>query len=292
MADDELPELPEGMEHLPGDYRYESLARGVPVGSGAVLYVKGMRGGVRALARPGLSVVFGRNPDDVQVLVGADDVNVSRRQGVVRFDKGVWSLSNLGRRNLVLPRDRHLFTESTAFPLPAGYTPVFIPTLRNRTHLVELYVSTGRGAPAPLSGLPTPEPRRWALTERQLLAAVATAQEYLGDKEHPEPWGRQEVAVLLDEVDPETGWTKQKVGRALDELREHIAAKLGSGSGLTQDDVSGSTSRLKHNLLIELISTRSIRPTDLDRLDPPVRERRPAGPPRSGRPRPRPAAGT
>ncbi|MBE1877668.1 FHA domain-containing protein [Myceligenerans pegani] len=244
-----------------------SLAHGVADRDPGTLYVLSFGGGVKHPPQPGVEVTFGREKPAVQVLVGGDDRSVSRRHGVLRYDDGAWWLRNSGRRNLQLPGTTQLFHESAPYPLTPGYTPVFIRTSASRTHLVEIYVSDGTGnGPRPVYGEPTFDGQTWALSPAEKLAVVATAQPYLLYERHPEPWSREAVAALLRDVDRGERWSKSKVGRIVDGVRERLSSK--GVPGLTAAEVGSPVgNRLKHNLVVELMASRTIVPPDLDLLD-------------------------
>ncbi|PUB24946.1 FHA domain-containing protein [Promicromonospora sp. AC04] len=244
-----------------------SLAHGVPDHVPGTLYARSLSGGVRLRPRPDRKVTFGRNKPEVQVCVGGDDQNVSRKHGTVTFHDGAWWLRNIGRRNLQLPGTQQLFTESDPYPLAPGYTPVFIRTAGNRSHLVEIYVSDGTGqGPVSAHGAPTFEGHQWLLDRREKLALIATAQPYLLHEDHPEPWSREAVANLLDEIDPTGGWTVPVVGHTVDRVRKRLAKN--GVPGLLQDEVGQrGGSRLKHNLIMELLASRTLVPPDLAILD-------------------------
>ncbi|GAA1868240.1 FHA domain-containing protein [Myceligenerans crystallogenes] len=255
----------DGLETLPGDLG--SLAHGVPDRIAGTLYVKSFAGGVRQRPRPGAELTFGREKPKVGVLVGGDDRNVSRTHGILRYDSGHWWLRNNGRRNLQLPGTTQLFTESEPYPLQPGYTPVFIRTAPRCTYLVEIFVTDGTGqGPRPVYGDPTFEGHSWPLHPVERLALVATAQPYLLHEEHPEPWARDAVATLLAEVDPAGNWNRSKVGRVVDGVRERLA-KAGVKGLLAQEVGQPVGNRLKHNLIVELMASRSIVPPDLELLD-------------------------
>jgi hypothetical protein len=255
----------DGVEQLP--VTQGSLAHGVPDHVPGTLYARSLSGGVRLRPRPERQVTFGRNKPEVQVCVGGDDQNVSRKHGTVTFHDGTWWLRNIGRRNLQLPETRQLFTESDPHPLDPGYTPVFIRTAGNRSHLVEIYVSDGTGrGPVSAHGAPTFEGHQWLLDYRERLVLVATAQPYLMQEDHPEPWPREAVANLLDEIDPTGGWTKSVVGHTIDRVRERLGKK--GVAGVTQEKGSPPAgNRFKHNLIVELLASRTLVPPDLAILD-------------------------
>lgn len=250
-----------GLDHLPAGQ--ESLARGVDDRAEGTIYVRTVSTAVRLRPTPKVELTFGRNKDDVQVCVGADDRNVSRVQGSLSYEGGHWWLRNLGHRNLLLPDSHQLFSESDPHLVPTGYTPVFIRTVERRTHLLEIFVSDGTAhGLRPVYAEPTFLGRQWLLSRNEKLALVATAQPYLMHEANPEPWARDAVANLLNEVDTKERWSRSKVGREVDRVRKRLA-DTGVG-GLTEDEVGHPVgNKLKHNLIVELMASRSLIPPDI-----------------------------
>ena len=254
----------EGLEPLPP--QHASLAFGVTETTPGTIYVLSVSGGIRFRPKEDRTVLFGRNRPEVHVCVGEDDRRVSRSQGQVTRHGGHWWLHNTGHLPLQLPGMRMLFSEDEPFPLNAGYTPVFISGAPRRRHLMELYVAGDDGR------LPRPEPeaatlkdRPWRLGESERLALVALAERYLLHEAYPQPLAWRQAADRLCEVQPDVGWTHRKVEHTVVAVRRRVSR---SGvPGLTREEVGepvGNT--LNHNLIIELLNSRTIAPPDLGLL--------------------------
>lgn len=231
-----------------------------------MLYVRTVTRNVRLRPVQGATLLFGRNDEEVHLCIGGDDRNVSRVQGSLTFTDGIWWLRNLGRRSLHLPRSLELFAGGDPFPLPMGYTAVLLRTSEERVHALEFYLSDWTGKRLRAEPIAPTVGRQWDLSENERLAIVATAQSHLSFEESPEPWSREAVAKLLGELYPERRWSKQIVGRRVDDVRLRLSAK--GVKGLTAEEVGHPVgNRLKHNLIRELMSSGTISPADLERLE-------------------------
>ena len=112
------------------------------------LQVRALGAWVQRSPDPKRTVVFGRSRDDVHLVVGGDDLRVSRRQGVLSYRDGRWWISNVGRPPIRMA-DRLLFTDEEPVPLPTCFTPLVVQGSPGREHLVEVHVSDGAcGRPA------------------------------------------------------------------------------------------------------------------------------------------------
>src|SRR5690606_27007139 len=158
-----------------------SLALGVPSSSEpGKLYALSLAGGIAIGPKEGRTILFGRNRPDVHVCVGEDDRKVSRQQGTITYDDGVWWLANTGKLPLRLPGSRLLFRDEEPVPLTDGYTPMFLRGTGRREHLLELYVTGAEGRrPTSRHGDATELPRIWRLSDDERLALVVLGQRYL-----------------------------------------------------------------------------------------------------------------
>jgi hypothetical protein len=243
-----------------------SLARGVPDAAPGTLFVLTGRGGIRVAPRPRFPVMFGRNEPEVHVCVGEDDPRVSRRHGLLQFERERWTLRNTGGLPIRLPGSQLLLSGHEE-PLGAVYTPLFIRTEPGREHLVEIRVAgrptAGASATADES---TTAPPVWQLTDRERLALVSLGQRYLRHEGHPAPESWNGVAAELAEIDPEAGWTAKRAEWVVVGVRKRLAEA--GVRGLTREEVGepvGNT--LNHNLLLELLVSTTLVPPDLRLLD-------------------------
>ena len=243
-----------------------SLARGVPDATPGTLFVLGGRGGIRVEPRPRFPVVFGRNEPDVHVCVGEGDPRVSRRHGVLHYDRDRWTLRNTGSLPIRLPGSSLLLAGHEE-PLGAVYTPLFIRTGPDREHLVEVRVA-GRPVTADDAAPQdaTAAPPVWQLTDDERLALVSLGQHYLRHEAHarPETWGG--VAAELAELRPDAGWTAKRAEWAVVGVRKRLAAA--GVRGLTREEVGEPVGNaLNHNLVTELLVSTTLVPPDLRLLE-------------------------
>lgn len=245
-----------------------SLARGTPEAAPepGTLYVLTAYGGVRVDPRPGFPVLFGRNEPDVHVVVGKDDRRVSRRHGVMEYERDRWTLRNDGSVPIRLPGGTLLLSGHHE-PLGAVYTPLFIRTEPGREHLMEVRV-VGRATP---DGSAAPDeltvaPAAWRLSDRERLALVVLGQRYLRHEAYPQPESWAGVAAELAELEPDAGWTAKRAEWLVVGVRKRLADA--GVRGLTREEVGepvGNT--LNHNLVLELLVSTTLVPPDLRLLE-------------------------
>jgi hypothetical protein len=230
------------------------------------LIARGIDSGITVGPREGRTVLFGRQADEVHVCVGADDQGVSRKHGVLSYERGQWHVRNTGRRPLHLPSG-DLFPGVEPVPLAEGYTPLFVHGSGERRHLLELYVVGADGAgPRALHDHETHQPTAWPLTDAERLAVTVLGQRYLRNEPNPQPLTRHEAASELQAIDPNGGWTHKKVERTVAEVRNRLSAR--GIAGLRASEVpSPIGNQLNDNLLRELLRTGTLEPADLTRLD-------------------------
>ena len=115
-------------------------------------------------------VVFGRSLDDVHLVVGGDDLRVSRRQGVLSYRDGRWWISNVGRPPIRMA-DRLPFTDEEPLALPSCFTPLVVQGSPGREHLVEVHMSDGACGHRPGSDQPTRATTPWPLSPEERMRA-------------------------------------------------------------------------------------------------------------------------
>ncbi|GGM30738.1 hypothetical protein ACFQBY_13015 [Promicromonospora citrea] len=253
--------LREGAEQL--SPQHASLAFGVPRSDPGTIYALSVTGGVRFTAREERTVVFGRNRPDVHVCVGEDDLRISRNQGTVTYRSGRWWLANTGHRALQLPRSMTLFPEDDPYPVEPGYTPVFVNGTARRRHLLELYVADDDGRlPRPAPDAETLRDKPWKLRADERLALVSLAQKYLLHEAYPQPCTWQQVAQDLVALQPGEPWTAKRVEHLVSGVRKRLSRA--GVPGLTREEVGEPVGNmLNHNLVTELLQTRTLVPPDV-----------------------------
>ncbi|MFE7503764.1 hypothetical protein [Promicromonospora sp. NPDC057488] len=246
---------------------HASLAFGVPDSAPGTIYALSVSGGVRLSAGEERAVVFGRNRPDVDVCVGEDDLRISRSQGAVTYRAGLWWLTNTGHRALQLPHSLMLFPEDDPHPVDPGYTPVFVSGTARRQHLLELYVTGDDGRrPRPAPNSATLRDKPWALSSDERLALVSLAQKYLLHEAYPQPCTWQQVAADLSGMQPSQQWTSKRAEHLVAGVRRRLSR--GGVPGLTREEVGEPVGNmLNHNLVMELLQTRTLVPPDLLLLD-------------------------
>lgn len=220
--------------------------------------------------REGLQLSFGRNRPDVDICIGADDLQVSRVHGTVTYRRGQWWLDCTGRAPIRLRDGVLLYRDAEPVPLPAGYTRLLLRGSRGRDHVLELYVAGPSGGRPPLRpSAETEEPRRWRLTRDERLVLVALGQRYLLHDPSPQPLSRQQAASELAELDPDGRWTLKKVEHLVADVRYRLSS---SGvAGLRRDEVGDPVGlTLVANLLREITDSTTLTPKDLELLEPQV----------------------
>lgn len=251
----------EGLEPLPPSHA--SLAFGVPESAPGTIYALSVSGGVRFRPKEDREILFGRNRPDVHVCVGEDDRRVSRCHGRLSRRGGHWWLANTGHLPLQLPDSRMLSLEDEPFPLQTGYTPVFIRGTARRRHLVELYVADADGRlPMPAPDAATLKDRPWKLDTAERLALVCLAQRYLMHEAYPQPGSWKQVADELTRLEVAGTWRPKKVEHLVAGVRRRLSAA--GVPGLTREEVGEPVGNmLNHNLILELLHTRTLVPPDL-----------------------------
>lgn len=160
-----------------------------------------------------------------------------------------------------------LFPEDDPFPLEPGYTPVFVSGAARRRHLMELYVTGDDGClprPVPDESALTDKP--WKLGDAERLALVALAQRYLLHEAYPQPLAWRQAAERLTGLRPGAGWTHRKVEHLVAAVRRRLSRA--GVPGLTRDEVGEPVGNmLNHNLIVELLHSRTLVPPDLRLLD-------------------------
>jgi hypothetical protein len=230
------------------------------------LYVRALGASVQRSAAPGRTVVFGRNLDEVHLVVGGDDLRVSRRQGLIDYRDGRWWVSNLGRPPIRMA-DRLLFTDEEPVPLPTCFTPLVVQGSPGREHLVEVHVSDGMCGHRPGPDQPTRGATPWALSPEERIVLIVLGQRYLYQDPLPQPLTWQATTAQLAELQPERQWRQRRVENLVLAVRQRLSAK--GVPGLTREEVGepvGNT--LNHNLLVELLRSTTLRPADVAELDP------------------------
>lgn len=214
----------------------------------------------------GRTVAFGRNEDEVQLVVGGDDPWVSRRQGVLTWSDGRWWVRNVGKLPIRIG-DQLLFTDEEPVPLSTGFTPLFVHGTPGREHLVEVFVSDGAQGRRRWADEATKGPVTWPLSPDERIALVVLGQRYLYQEPHPQPLTWQATAAQLTELQPDRAWRQRRVEELVLAVRKRLSA--GGVAGLTREEVGepvGNT--LNHNLLVELLRSTTLRPVDVEVLDP------------------------
>ena len=163
--------------------------------------------------QPGRTVVFGRNEDDVQLVVGSDDLRVSRRHGILTYQDGRWWVRNLGRLPIQMADNRLLFTDEEPVPLPTCFTPLVVQGSPGREHLVEVHVSDGACGHRPWADEATRGPATWPLSPDERIALIVLGQRYLYQEPHPQPLTWQATTAQLAELQPDRQWRQGRVER-------------------------------------------------------------------------------
>jgi hypothetical protein len=216
--------------------------------------------------REGRVIRFGRDPDQVNLCLGIDDLRVSRRQGELTFRERRWWLHNVGKPCIRLP-DRELFTGEEPVPLPIGHTPMFVSGSGNREHLLEVHVTGQDGHRSSVKpGDTTREHSIWPLSDAERLTMIVLGQRYLMHERGAQPLPWRLVVEQLTELAPDTAWRIKKVEHLVGRVRSRLSDA--GVAGLRRTEVSepiGNT--LNHNLIRELIRSGTVVPADLGRLD-------------------------
>lgn len=263
----------------------QSLAFGVPPSSPRTIHALALSSEASFPPRDDRTMLFGRNKPEVHVCVGERDPEVSRLHGRAVFHDARWWVANTGKRPIRLGSMRYLFPGDEEFPLPDGYTPLFVVgsvaserPLERREHLLEMYVTGSDGGQPPAKHAEvTRPPRTWRLDPDERLALLILSQQYLYYHFHPQPLSYRQTAEQLAGLQPAVKWTPKKVEWLVKAVRDRLS---GAGvRGLTRDDVCGAQGLTKaeaavpignvlnENLIRELMMSTTLVPRDLALLD-------------------------
>ncbi|OLF15120.1 hypothetical protein BU204_23470 [Actinophytocola xanthii] len=221
-----------------------------------------VHGGFRMARREGATLLFGRHVSNVQVAFGVDDRRVSRLQGEVVCRDGQWWLRNRGR-NPIRADSRFLLPGDEWGPLPIGPAQVFVTGEEGRQHMLALHVASQGDYRRHLDpDHATSPPRAWPLDQKERLVLVVVFQRYLRGDVLPRPLPRRRAAEQLMALDATGEWTPKQVEHVMSALRERLSSA--GVYGLTLEDAETlSPDRLQHNLITELMSSATLRRTDL-----------------------------
>ncbi|AUI61038.1 hypothetical protein [Amycolatopsis sp. BJA-103] len=245
-----------------------SLAHGVPPAEAGTIFASTVSGRSSMPPKEGRQLLFGRNRDDMHVCLGEDDTLISRHQGTLVHEDGVWCVRNEGKLPLRLPRSRRLFKGDEPAALPDGYTALFIHGSGGREHLLEIFVvGDDSPPPPPLTDEVTKSPSVWRLTTAERTVLVALAQRFLHQEAYPQPLSWRQIAEQLAELEPDRNWSSKKVEHIVVKVRGRLA---GAGvPGLTKDEVGEPVGNaLNIHLIDELLQTATLVPPDLALLEP------------------------
>lgn len=262
----------------------QSLAFGVPPSPPRSIHALALSSEASFPPKDERTMLFGRNKPEVHVCVGERDPEVSRLHGKAVFHGERWWVTNTGKRPIRLGAMRYLFPGDEEFPLPEGYTPLFVVgsatperPLERREHLLEMYVTGRDGAQPPARHAePTRPPRAWRLEPDERLALLILSQQYLYYHFHPQPLSYRQTAEQLADLQPEAKWTPKKIEWLVKAVRDRLS---GSGvRGLTRNDVVGVQltkeeaavpigNILNENLIKELMLSTTLVPRDLALLE-------------------------
>ncbi len=245
---------------------HRSLAYGVSSREAKTIYALAVSGGIALPPGDDHQVFFGRNRPEVDVCVGEDDQEVSRKHGMIAHRRGLWWVGNIGKRPIRLA-GRYLFPGEEEIPLEEGYTPMFVGGSRNREHLMELYVTGDDGTrPAARHRDDTWKPTIWNLEPEEKLALIVLGQKYLLHDFYPQPLSYRETAKYLADLQADAGWTEKVVEHHVANVRKRLSRN--NVRGLTQREVGKPVgSKLNENLLRELLLSTTLVPRDLALLD-------------------------
>lgn len=248
-----------------------TLSHGVPPAPPGTIFALGADGGYAVPPR-NFTLYFGRAADDVHVTIGAGDPHVSRVHGTLtcHVDSRQWWLRNQGRLPIQLPYEKVLLSEQE-MPVPAGYTRLMIGAPWRRPHLLEIHVVGVRDLPGPEAGPAdvTEPPDAERLTKRERLVLTALAQRYLRQDAYPQPVSWQQVADDLNRALPETAWTGKIAAHVVAAVRGRLSRGAHPVPGLLREDDIGEPlgNTLNHNLILHLLKTVTLMPSDLRLLD-------------------------
>src|SRR5580765_6367197 len=177
------------------------------------LFARAIGDSVRMGPKDGRVLVFGRNRPEVHLCIGEDDLSISRRHGTLTCHGSQWWLRNTGVLGIHVGETRLVTPDDAPFPLTPGFTSLTIEGRNGRLHLIEVQVyggDTSGGSGSPRYGDKTLPVRAWMLDDDERLVIVAMAQDYLRSAPDPRPRSWQQVASLLQDIDPARSWTEKK----------------------------------------------------------------------------------
>lgn len=231
------------------------------------MYVSALTGGISVPPDTQETVWFGRNRLDVDVCLGEDDIQVSRRHGTLFYYDDQWWVRNIGRSPIRIG-NQDLFPGGY-FELSTGYSSIFIRGSGRRWHLLEVFV-TGPGCALPIPRYEDPDegPKVWPLTDDEKLVLVVLSQRYLRYDPFPQPVSLRDAAEALIELCPEKTWTPKSVERIVTEVRIRLS---GAGvAGLRREEIGEPVGNaLNHNLIKELLRSTTLTSLDLRLIDHP-----------------------
>lgn len=244
------------------------LSDTVPAAPAGSIFVLAAEGGYAAPPRR-FALRFGRGRGEVHVVVGTQDPYVSRLHGLLSCDGREWWLRNEGRLPIHLPEEIMLLS-GHRLPLGPGYTPMFINTPANRSHLLEAYVVGPAGRLGEeLPSQPTQGPEVYELGEDERLVLVVLAQRYLRQERYPQPVSWKQVAEDLNRVCEYRVWTPKMAAHVVGGVRERLATGRARVPGLLREDGIGEPvgNVLNHNLIRALLKNTTLLPADLRLLE-------------------------
>ncbi|MGC4940121.1 FHA domain-containing protein [Kribbella sp. DT2] len=248
---------------LPPEQR--TLEYGVPNARPGTIFVLTVHGGIQLAAGPGRAIVFGRNAREVNVCIGGDDQQVSRRHGEIAYQGTQWWVTTAGAPLRV--RREKLFAGDEPYPLAAGYTQLFVPGSGDREHLLEVYVVSEAGTgPKPRHEAPTIPRKKWTLSAEERLVLTVVGERYLLQEPAAQPVAWRVAAGRLNELQENAEWNERTVARLVERVR--LRLHRGAVKGLTREEVGepvGNT--LNHNLFTELLESATLTPADLTAVD-------------------------
>ncbi|MFD2357210.1 hypothetical protein ACFSTC_60010 [Nonomuraea ferruginea] len=246
----------------------ESVSGGLPADMPGSLYVRGTNGGIRVAPDAGFDVVFGRCEPDVHVCVGLDDPYVSstarihhlreRAMGPVQPRQPAHPPSGRAAGAHRTPRAAAGGPHTAVHRRPPAGAPV-----RNTDRH-----GIAPGDAGPPQEADTRDPNGWPLSTVERLVLVCLGQRYLRPEPWPQPLTWAQVADELGRLRPADKWTAKRAAHIVTQTRKRLSAKV---PGLLEEEIPpplGNT--LNHNLIMALLVSATIGPSDLRLLDEPA----------------------
>lgn len=240
-----------------------SLAAAAPEAPNGTIFVLSAYGGYAVTPRR-FKLFFGREREDVHVVIGADDPHVSRLHGLLARQGNEWWMRNTGRLPIRLPGGRLLLSEHE-MPVPNGYLPVLIGQPRGREHLLEIRVASPAAEVGPIGpGRSTKAPTMYELTDIERLVMVSLAQRYLRNETYPQPVSWKQVADDMSRLMPDMPWIPRSAANVVTKVRERLSHGKYPIPGLLADDVGQPLGNaLNHNLILAFLESTTLLPEDL-----------------------------